>query len=114
MGMNVNTIFIWAWGLAGLIGMAAGFLMGNIFDVRPELSDIGLKAFPVLLLGGLESIGGCLIAGPIIGIVEQLTAAYLDPLVRGGLAEVMPFVFMVTILFFKPFGLFGEERIERI
>ena len=114
MGLNVNTIFIWTWGIAGVIGMAAGFLMGNIFEVNPILSDYGLKAFPVILLGGMESIGGCLIAGPIIGLAEQLTAAYLDPLVGGGLSGTVPFIIMIIILFFKPFGLFGEERIERI
>ena len=73
-----------------------------------------MKALPVVLLGGLESLGGALIAGLIIGVAEMLAGAYLDPLVGGGLKDIFPFIIMIAILLFRPQGLFGWERIERV
>jgi branched-chain amino acid transport system permease protein len=74
-----------------------------------------LKAFAVVLLGGANSIGGAVIAGVILGVLENVAAGYLDPLLpRGGLANVFPFIVMIIVLIFKPHGLFGLVRIERI
>ena len=113
-GVKVRKAFTWSWIIACVSAMVGGFLLGNIECVTPGLSTIGLKAFPVVLLGGLESIPGCIVGGAIVGILEMLAAGYLDPLTGGGMTEVMPFVIMILVLLFKPYGLFGEVRIERI
>jgi len=89
--------------------------MGSIVAVSPILADMGLvAAFPAVLLGGLESIPGAVVGGLLIGIFQSLAAGYVDPLVGGGIKEVAPFVIMLLILIFKPHGIFGLERIERV
>ena len=81
-----------------------------------SMSEVGMKAFAVVLLGGIDSIGGAIFAGIIIGILENVAAGYLDPLLPsgGGLANVFPFIVIIIVLIFKPHGLFGLRRIERI
>ncbi len=79
------------------------------------LASIGLKAFAVVLLGGVNSIGGAIVGGIILGVLENVAAGYLDPLLPGGgLAQIFPFIVMLIVLVFKPHGLFGLVRIERI
>jgi len=75
-----------------------------------DLSAIGLKVFPVVILGGLDSIGGAIIGGIIIGLLETLTGGYLSPSLR----DVVPYVILVLILLLKPYGLFGLKEIERV
>ena len=77
-------------------------------------SDIGLSALPVALLAGLESIGGVVLGGLIVGIALGVAAFFLDPVFEGGVAAVFPFVIMVVILLVRPTGLFGWKTIERI
>jgi branched-chain amino acid transport system permease protein len=114
MGISVKMIFAVAWAIAAIVSAVGGILLGNINGVNASLSAIGLKVLPVAILGGLDSIPGAIIGGLIIGILESLTGGYLDPLVGGGLKEVMPFVILVLILMFKPYGLFGKKEIERV
>ncbi|MEY2668507.1 MAG: hypothetical protein RJA59_1145, partial [Pseudomonadota bacterium] len=78
------------------------------------MAFFGLKVIPVVILGGLDSIAGAIVGGPIMGILENLAGGYLDPLVGGGAKEVAPFVILVLILGFKPYGLFGKIKIERV
>jgi branched-chain amino acid transport system permease protein len=78
------------------------------------LGHIGLKVLSVIILGGLDSIGGAILGGFIIGILENFAGVYLDPLVGGGAKEVVPFVVLVIILMIKPYGLFGKRIIERV
>jgi len=76
---------------------------------------VGMKAFAVVLLGGVNSIGGAIVAGIMLGVLENVAAGYLDPILPGGgLANVFPFVVMIIVLIFKPYGLFGLVEIERI
>ena len=70
--------------------------------------------FPVVILGGLESIGGALIGGLIIGLVQNLSGGYIDAIVGSGTKELAPYVVMLLVLMIRPFGLFGLRRIERI
>jgi branched-chain amino acid transport system permease protein len=114
MGISVKTIFAVAWAIAAIVSAVGGVLLGNINGVNASLSAIGLKVLPVAILGGLDSIPGAIVGGLIIGIIESMTGGYLDPLVGGGLKEVMPFVLLVFILMFKPYGLFGKKEIERV
>ncbi len=76
--------------------------------------DIGLKVLAVIILGGLDSIGGAILGGFIIGVLENLTGLYIDPLVGGGAKNVAPFFILVFILMIRPYGLFGKEIIERV
>ncbi|MBA7668879.1 High-affinity branched-chain amino acid transport system permease protein LivH [subsurface metagenome] len=76
--------------------------------------ETGLKAFSVVILGGLDSFIGALIAGPIIGLAESIGGGYLTPLLWAGVKDIIPFVIIIIVMIIKPYGLFGEVRIERI
>jgi branched-chain amino acid transport system permease protein len=114
MGINVKSMFSLAWALGGIAAALGGVIIGNIGGISPALGSVGLKIFPVVILGGLDSIGGAVLGGLIIGVLENLAGGYLDPYFGGGVKEVAPFVFMVLVLLFKPYGLFGKEEIERL
>jgi branched-chain amino acid transport system permease protein len=79
-----------------------------------QLALIGLKVFPVVILGGLDSVLGAIVGGLIIGVVENLAAGYLDPLVGGGTKDFAPYVLMILMLMIRPYGIFGKRRIERV
>jgi len=113
-GIKVEVIFRWSWAIAAVSAMIGGFLLGNIESVSPAMASIGMRIFPVVILGGLNSITGCIIAGPIVGVLELLAAGYGDPITRGGAGDVMPYIIILLTLIFKPHGIFGEKEIERI
>ena len=109
-GLSINRIFTVTWMLAGLISMICAILLGVRIGVGPEMANYGLKAFPVVILGGLDSIRGAIIAGLIIGVLEQLVGGYINPCWM----EASPYALLLIFMFFRPHGLFGMERIERI
>jgi len=113
-GVKVTMVYAISWVIACVVGVISGILLGGISGVMVTTADVGLKAFAVVLLGGVDSIGGAIIAGIILGVLENLASGYLDPYIGGGLANVFPFVVMIIVLIFKPRGLFGTARIERI
>jgi branched-chain amino acid transport system permease protein len=79
------------------------------------LAGIGLKVFPVVILGGLDSVVGAIVGGMLIGILENLSAGYLDGIVPGGgTREVFPFIILIIVLLIRPYGLFGTKEIERV
>jgi branched-chain amino acid transport system permease protein len=115
VGIRATTVYAVSWVIACVVGVIGGILLGGVSGVMIPLAEIGLKAFAVVLLGGVNSIGGAIVAGIILGVLENVAAGYLDPLLpRGGLAQVFPFIVMIIVLIFKPHGLFGLVRIERI
>ncbi len=114
MGISVKKIFAMAWCIAFLVAGVGGVFLGNINGVNISLGFFGLKVFPAVILGGLDSIPGAILGGLIIGVLEALTGGYLDPIIGGGTAEVAPFVVLVIILMIKPYGLFGTEEIEKV
>lgn len=114
MGISVKKVFAATWAIAAVVSSVGGVLLANINGVNSSLSAIGLKVLPVAILGGLDSIPGAIIGGFIIGVLESLAGGYIDPLVGGGVKEVLPFVVLVLILMFKPYGLFGKREIERV
>lgn len=114
MGINVERYFALAWAMAGIVSALGGIIWGSMLGVDVHLALVGLKVFPVVILGGLDSIGGALIGGLIIGIVESLVAGYLDPYVGGGTKDFAPYVLMIIVLMIKPYGIFGKRRIERV
>lgn len=114
MGINVERYFALAWAMAGLVAALGGVVWSSMLGVDTHLAVIGLKVFPVVILGGLDSIAGAIIGGLIIGIVESVVAGYLDPYVGGGMKDFAPYVLMILVLMFKPYGIFGKRKIERV
>ena len=110
LGIKVKQVFTLSWALSGAFAAICGILAGMVFKVTPDLGDMVLgRGLPVLLLGGLDSIPGALVGGLIIGVVEALAGRY-----QAGLAEIIPWIVMLVILLIRPYGLFGQRRIERI
>ena len=114
MGISTKMVFIMAWVIATLLAYIGGVLLGSINGVSTTLNTIAGNCFPVVLLGGLESIPGVLIAGLIVGILEYLSGLYFDPIVGASTREIVPYIILILVLIIRPYGLFGLERIERI
>jgi branched-chain amino acid transport system permease protein len=110
MGISVKKIFAWAWSIAAVTAAIGGALVANIVGVSGELSGFGLRVFPVVILGGLDSIPGAIIGGIVIGLLEAYTGGYIGR----GLNTVIPFIILILILMVRPYGLFGQVRIERV
>jgi branched-chain amino acid transport system permease protein len=108
-GISVNRISALAWAMAAASALAGGVLLGDITEVSQNLSSFGLTVFPVVILGGLDSVPGTIIGGVVIGLVSQ----YADKL-SSGASAVVPYVVLVIILLVRPYGLFGQPRIERV
>ena len=113
MGISVKRVFAMSWCIAAVVSSIGGILVGNIAGVGVDLSYIGLKVLPAVILGGLDSILGAIIGGLIVGVLEFLSAGYLDPYIPA-INEVFPFIVLVLVLMIKPYGLFGTEEIERV
>ena len=114
MGIKISWVFGLSWALSSAVASAGGIMLGNLTGVNFTLAEVGLQVFPVVILGGLDSIPGAIVGGLIIGVLQNLASAYLDPCVGGGLKNVAPFIILVLILMIKPYGLFGRETIERV
>jgi branched-chain amino acid transport system permease protein len=111
LGVHVQRVFALSWAIAALVAGMSGIVLGIINGINVhDLSAIGLKVFPVVILGGLDSIGGAIIGGIIIGLLETFTGGYLSPSLR----DVVPYIVLVFILMVKPYGLFGLVEIERV
>jgi branched-chain amino acid transport system permease protein len=110
MGISVRRIFALAWALAGISAVAGGMLIANLVGVSGLIGSFGLLVFPVVILGGLDSVPGAMVGGAIIGVITSYTGGYIGQ----GLQTVVPYVVLVLILLIKPYGLFGEVRIERV
>jgi branched-chain amino acid transport system permease protein len=114
IGVSVKTVFGQTWAVASLIGAVGGILLGSLYGVSYALGEWGLMVLTVAIIGGLESIGGAILAGLILGVLEKVAVGYIDPLVGGGVESVFPFVVLLIVLTVRPYGLFGLEEIERI
>ncbi len=111
LGVHVRRVFALSWAIAALVCAMSGIILGIINGINVHaLSHVGLKVFPVVILGGLESIGGAIIGGVIIGLLETFTGGYVSTSLR----EVIPYVVLILILLVKPYGLFGLVEIERV
>ena len=115
MGIPVKYIFALAWCIASVVSAIGGILIGSINGINVQLGHFGLKVFPAVILGGLDSIPGAAIGGLIVGVLENLSDGVLKTTFGlSGIKEVAPYVFLVIILMIKPYGLFGKKEIERI
>lgn len=102
------------WIIAGIVAVVAGIAWGTRMGVQFSISYIALKALPVLIIGGLDSITGVIIAGLIVGAGENLAEVFIGPYVGGGIQTFFPYLLALIVLYFKPYGLFGKEIIERV
>ncbi len=114
MGINVEKYFGLAWAMTGMVSALGGIIWGNIIGVDVNLSLVGFKVFPVVILGGLDSIPGAVVGGLIVGLVENIAAGYIDPYVGGGTKDFAPYVLMILALMIRPYGIFGKKIIERV
>ena len=114
IGIPLNYIWVIVWTVAGLVALVAGVIWGSKLGVQFSLSLIALKALPVLILGGFESVLGAVIGGLIIGAGEKLSEIYLGPYVGGGIEYWFAYMLALGFLMFRPQGLFGEVHIDRV
>ena len=110
MGISVRKIFGLSWAISAVVASIGGILLSSITYLHPSSSFVGIKVFPAVVLGGLDSIPGAIVGGIIIGVVENIAGGYLG----GDVKEITSFVILIAILMIKPYGLFGKEEIERV
>jgi branched-chain amino acid transport system permease protein len=115
LGISIKQVFAISWAISAMVSALAGVIVGVVNGVSSSLSFFGIKVFPAVIVGGLESIVGAVVGGLIIGLLEN-TAEFVDGqyLHWGSLYVVVPFYVLVLILMVKPHGLFGTEDIERV
>jgi branched-chain amino acid transport system permease protein len=115
LGISVRNVFALAWAISAVVSSVAGIVVGIVNGVSSALSLYGIKVFPAVILGGLDSVVGAVIGGLVIGVLENV-AQYVDGqyLHWGNLYEIVPFYVLVVILMIKPYGLFGTRDIERV
>jgi len=114
VGIKVETVFGQSWIIVGLISAVIGVVLSSLYAVEMEVAHIGLIAFAVVLVGGLESFKGAIVAGLILGLAETLASGYLNPIVGGGMRDVFSWVVAIIVIVFFPHGIFGHRKIERV
>lgn len=114
MGISVQRSIAFAWVLGAVLSTLGAMVHLSGRSINMMSSDIGMTALPVALLAGLESLAGLLLAGLLVGVIQALASAYLDPLVGGALGSVFPFIIMLVVLLIRPTGMFGWKTIERV
>ncbi len=110
MGISIRRIFALAWSIAAVTATIGGMLLANIIGVGGNIAGLGLRVFPAVILGGLDSIPGAVIGGVVIGLLEAWTGGYIGQ----GLNQIVPFIVLTLVLMVRPYGLFGQEIIERV
>ena len=110
MGISVRRIFGLSWAISSVVAAIGGILLSSITYLHPSSSMVGIKVFPAVVLGGMDSILGAIVGGMIIGVVENIAGGYLG----GDVKEITSFIILIAILMIKPYGLFGKEEIERV
>ncbi len=114
LGVSARYVYAAAWAIAFMAAGVGGTLLGNINGLNISVGYLGLLVLPVVVLGGLNSVPGAILGGLIIGVLQNFCGAYLDRYFPGGVKEIAPFAFMAVFLLWKPFGIWGWERIERV
>jgi len=114
VGIPLQHIWTIVWGVAGFVALVAGLMWGVRNGVQYSLTFVALKALPVLLIGGFESIPGAILGGLIIGATEKLAEVYLGPMVGGGIESWFAYVVALLFLLVRPEGMFGEKHIDRV
>ncbi len=114
VGIDIHWHFAMTWAMAGLLAMVAGTLWTFITGGGFGLALIGLKMFPIIIIGGLDSTPGVMVGALCVGILESMAAGYLDPIVGGGFRNVVSYLVLIAVLCVRPYGLFGKPEIERV
>ncbi|MBX9788965.1 MAG: branched-chain amino acid ABC transporter permease [Pirellulales bacterium] len=114
VGIDLRKVWAIAWILAGFVALVAGMLWGSRIGVHFAMSLIALKALPVLIIGGIESIPGAIVGGIIVGVAEALGEGFIGPYVGGGVQDVMAYLVALIFLLIRPYGIFGQAAIERV
>ncbi len=120
LGISARFVYSIAWAIAFMAAGVGGTLLGNISGVNISIAHMGLTVLPAVVLGGLNSVAGAIVGGISIGIMESLVGTYVDSWLINTMGvplsvkEIAPFLFMIVFLLFKPYGLWGWERIERV
>jgi len=116
LSVGIPLLKAWAvtWVIAGIVATVAGVAWGSRLGVQFSLSLIALKALPVLILGGIDSIPGAILAGLVVGAGENLAEVFIGPYVGGGIQTFFPYLLALIFLWFRPYGMFGKEIIERV
>jgi len=114
VGIDVDHHLLIVWAIAGMISVAAGVLWTFVAGGGFGVALVGLKVFPIVILGGLDSIPGAIVGAIIIGVLESLGAGYLDPHLGGGFGNIASYLLLIATLVARPTGLFGRPRIERV
>lgn len=114
VGIDVRTHFAITWALVGVISVIAGCLWSFVAGGGFGMALVGLKVFPIVIIGGLDSIAGTIVGAAIVGVLESLTAGYIDPLIGGGFGAVVSYLVLIAVLFIRPHGLFGHPAAARV
>ncbi|MEJ5376767.1 MAG: branched-chain amino acid ABC transporter permease [bacterium] len=114
LGVSAKLVYALAWSIAFMAAGVGGTLLGNVNGINISVGYLGLLVLPAVVLGGLNSVPGAIVGGIIIGVLQNMADGYLSQFTPGGVKEVAPLAFMVILLLFKPYGLWGWERIERV
>ncbi|MCF8146515.1 MAG: branched-chain amino acid ABC transporter permease [Deltaproteobacteria bacterium] len=114
LGVSARFVYAAAWAIAFMSAGVGGALLGNINGINVSVGYLGLLVLPAVVLGGLNSVPGAIVGGILIGLLQNFSGTYLDQYFPGGVKEIVPFAFMAVFLLFKPYGLWGWERIERV
>ena len=114
MGISAARYNTLAWGLAGAVAVIAGTLWSALTGGGVGLVFLGLKVFPIVIIGGLDSLPGTVVGGILVGVLESLAATYLDPPLGGGFSHILSYLVVIAALMIRPHGLFGRPSIERV
>ena len=114
MGIDVHGHVALTWAMVGVISVFTGALWTFTLGGGLGVVIIGLKVFPILVVGGLDSVPGIMVGAVLIGVLESLAAGYLDPLLGAGFSSIAPYLLLLTVLFVRPYGMFGRPTIERV
>jgi branched-chain amino acid transport system permease protein len=114
MGIDVHRHFALAWGVVGVLAVLAGTLWSFVSGGGFGTTLLGLKIFPIVIVGGLDSIPGAIVGAVLVGVLEGMTAAYLAPAIGGGVSTVASHLVLIAMLFARPYGLFGRAHVARI
>jgi branched-chain amino acid transport system permease protein len=114
VGIPLERIWALVWAAAGGVALVTGLLWGSRLGVQFALTQVALKALPVIILGGFTSIAGAIVGGLMVGASEKVAEVYLGPVIGGGIENWFPYVLALLFLLVRPDGLFGEKRIERV
>ena len=114
VGIDLHRYFGLTWGLMGVISVVGGTLWAVVAGGGFGMALVGLKVFPIVIVGGLDSIGGTIVGAVLVGVLESLAAGYVDPMVGGGFSNIASYLVLLTLLFIRPYGLFGRPDARRV